>query len=255
MVPKNAAVIVKRVPLRARQKMPAFMRDMLAEQKASTTAAAAPARPTYVARAFVLPVALPSPDGGPTQLSPDPFLVVLVLGGLLTVSGRSIWRRRRTRYVQPFVATGCGVAIAGSRLPCRSCLQGPRVVYMKHRSDMHVEGGGDGTLDEDEDAVLQTFARQNDGQPDAAQDRRRRPFQKRGVYPLHPGYICNRCGKPGHHIRDCPTNGDPAYDEHRRQVAPTWAGVPRNQLVIDEEGKVLGRKTNEREFAKVRVCA
>jgi hypothetical protein len=29
---------------------------------------------------------------------------------------------------------------------------------------------------------------------------------------LRPGYECNRCGKPGHHIRNCPTNGNPAYD-------------------------------------------
>lgn len=122
---------------------------------------------------------------------------------------------------------------------------------MKHRTEMRVEDGGDGTLDEDEDAKLRELARQNDGYEDASQDRRRRPFQKRGVYPLHPGYVCNRCGKPGHHIRDCPTNGDPAYDEHRRKVPATWAGVPRNQLVLDAEGHVIGRKTNEREFAKV----
>jgi len=29
---------------------------------------------------------------------------------------------------------------------------------------------------------------------------------------LNPGYVCRRCGIPGHHIQNCPTNGDPAYD-------------------------------------------
>ena len=24
--------------------------------------------------------------------------------------------------------------------------------------------------------------------------------------------LVSRCGKPGHHIRNCPTNGNPAYD-------------------------------------------
>ncbi len=27
-----------------------------------------------------------------------------------------------------------------------------------------------------------------------------------------PGYECKRCGKPGHYIKYCPTNGDPSYD-------------------------------------------
>ncbi|KAL2060965.1 hypothetical protein VTL71DRAFT_9017 [Oculimacula yallundae] len=30
--------------------------------------------------------------------------------------------------------------------------------------------------------------------------------------PPPPGYICNRCGKKGHHLQVCPTNLDPAYD-------------------------------------------
>ncbi|MCO5591097.1 hypothetical protein L7F22_045074 [Adiantum nelumboides] len=28
----------------------------------------------------------------------------------------------------------------------------------------------------------------------------------------HVGYVCHRCGLPGHFIHNCPTNGDPAYD-------------------------------------------
>ena len=31
----------------------------------------------------------------------------------------------------------------------------------------------------------------------------------------HEGYVCRRCGVPGHFIYDCPTNGDPNYDFKR----------------------------------------
>lgn len=29
---------------------------------------------------------------------------------------------------------------------------------------------------------------------------------------IHAGYVCRRCGVEGHHIKNCPTNGDPAFD-------------------------------------------
>ena len=32
--------------------------------------------------------------------------------------------------------------------------------------------------------------------------------------PLPPGYICNRCKVPGHHIKDCPTNADESFDTY-----------------------------------------
>ena len=32
---------------------------------------------------------------------------------------------------------------------------------------------------------------------------------------LPPGYVCDRCGKEGHLIKNCPTNGDPKYDRKR----------------------------------------
>ena len=35
---------------------------------------------------------------------------------------------------------------------------------------------------------------------------------------LPPSYICKRCNQPGHFIKNCPTNGDPAFD--RRARAP-----------------------------------
>lgn len=47
--------------------------------------------------------------------------------------------------------------------------------------------------------------------------------QKRGgpsnsngpIGPPPPGYECKRCGKPGHWIKLCPTNGDPNFDRDR----------------------------------------
>jgi len=42
-----------------------------------------------------------------------------------------------------------------------------------------------------------------------------------------PGYMCYRCMKPGHFIRFCPTNGDPAFDFRRAKPA---TGIPREFL-------------------------
>jgi hypothetical protein len=32
---------------------------------------------------------------------------------------------------------------------------------------------------------------------------------------LPPGYVCHRCGIPGHYIKQCPTNGDDRYNDHK----------------------------------------
>ena len=29
-----------------------------------------------------------------------------------------------------------------------------------------------------------------------------------------PGYVCKRCGNPGHFIKECPTNTDPTFDPY-----------------------------------------
>lgn len=42
-----------------------------------------------------------------------------------------------------------------------------------------------------------------------------------------PGYVCFRCNVPGHHIQDCPTNGDPSYDL-KKSFPPI--GIPRSFL-------------------------
>ncbi|GAA6043057.1 hypothetical protein JCM8097_005138 [Rhodosporidiobolus ruineniae] len=43
-----------------------------------------------------------------------------------------------------------------------------------------------------------------------------------------PGYICYRCGQKGHWIQECPTNGDPAYDNRPRIKRTT--GIPKSFL-------------------------
>lgn len=66
-----------------------------------------------------------------------------------------------------------------------------------------------------------------------------------------PGYVCHRCGQPGHFIQHCPTNGDPAYDIKRVKVPIC---LPRTRLKADQEGSVGGSATfvqpNDRVFAK-----
>jgi hypothetical protein len=42
--------------------------------------------------------------------------------------------------------------------------------------------------------------------------------------PLPPGYVCNRCKIPGHHIKDCPTNADESFDTYQGK------GVPKEHL-------------------------
>lgn len=58
----------------------------------------------------------------------------------------------------------------------------------------------------------------------------RRTFRPRHSHlaptiPVHPNYICFRCGQKGvHHISVCPTNGDPIYDRPRLKKT---TGIPR----------------------------
>lgn len=47
------------------------------------------------------------------------------------------------------------------------------------------------------------------------------------------GYVCHRCGIPGHYIQHCPTNGDPAFD--LKKVKPP-TGIPKSMLVANPDG-------------------
>ena len=64
------------------------------------------------------------------------------------------------------------------------------------------------------------------------------PASKKVSTPMSPDrnnkYICRRCGNPGHLIKYCPTNGDPAYNKvvtHR-----SVAGIPRTFLTSQHSG-------------------
>jgi hypothetical protein len=51
----------------------------------------------------------------------------------------------------------------------------------------------------------------------------KRPIAPGPVGMPPPGYECKRCGKPGHYIKHCPTNGDPSYDRDRDGRNPQGA--------------------------------
>ncbi|KAL3497514.1 hypothetical protein ACH5RR_040246 [Cinchona calisaya] len=68
------------------------------------------------------------------------------------------------------------------------------------------------------------------------------------------GYICHRCKVPGHFIQHCPTNGDPNYDI-KRVKPPT--GIPKSMLMTTPDGSyalpsgaVAVLKPNEAAFEK-----
>jgi hypothetical protein len=44
------------------------------------------------------------------------------------------------------------------------------------------------------------------------------------------GYVCFRCQVPGHHVRDCPTKGDPAYDRTTNPKTKPM-GIPASHRV------------------------
>ncbi|EFJ37660.1 hypothetical protein SELMODRAFT_74793 [Selaginella moellendorffii] len=50
------------------------------------------------------------------------------------------------------------------------------------------------------------------------------------------GYVCHRCGQPGHFIQQCPTNGDPNYDIKKVRLP---VGIPRTRLRLDQEGSYV----------------
>lgn len=48
-----------------------------------------------------------------------------------------------------------------------------------------------------------------------------------------PNYVCFRCNQTGHYINQCPTNGDPEFDQKRLRNP---VGIPMSRLGVSSEG-------------------
>ena len=65
-------------------------------------------------------------------------------------------------------------------------------------------------------------------------------FRAKPTGPPPPGYVCKRCGTPGHYIQCCPTNNDPSYNLNRPRPEPLTSSTSAkittaekvNQLVL-----------------------
>ena len=56
------------------------------------------------------------------------------------------------------------------------------------------------------------------------------------------GYVCRRCGKAGHFLPNCPTNGDPSYDKQPQQKLMNTSTGSR-KIVATLEGIETKNKT------------
>jgi len=279
-VPKNVAVIVKRLPLKAHQPMPGFLQDLLNQQQALANADAARAPGQGLA------TYAPRPAVGSTcsehrklcelrrgcvvffwlckqrywfssarSSTNCTFKPCCFINGVVSFLCFAFWFARRWRS-HGSLTFGC---IFLSRCNVWQSLQSAPLVYANSgKPGAAVVGGGTGRLDEDEDATLLQLATEGwDGAPQASARQRPNFIRRRqpggaGSRALHPNYVCNRCGVPGHHIRDCPTIGDSTYQPKRRKE---YVGMPKEYLATDEDGTVTGLISDEQGFAKVHsVC-
>ncbi|CAN0087622.1 unnamed protein product, partial [Discosporangium mesarthrocarpum] len=81
-----------------------------------------------------------------------------------------------------------------------------------------------------------------------------------------PGYVCRRCNQPGHHIKDCPTNGDASYDNAGRKLVK---GIPTSMIqladaasrgggggggggLVNSSGQLVVIRSNEQAFHKLK---
>jgi E3 ubiquitin-protein ligase RBBP6 len=71
------------------------------------------------------------------------------------------------------------------------------------------------------------------------------------------GYVCKRCGIPGHFVQNCPTIGNPDYDRASVKNQPQAAyGVPASRVECTEDGSgALVLPSGQRGNLKPEECA
>lgn len=73
-------------------------------------------------------------------------------------------------------------------------------------------------------------------------------YMKKPLGPPPPTYTCFRCGKPGHYIKNCPTNGDKNFEAVPRIKKST--GIPRSFMVEVDDPNMRGAMlTNTGKYA------
>ncbi|KAM6115958.1 LOW QUALITY PROTEIN: E3 ubiquitin-protein ligase RBBP6-like [Phoenicopterus ruber ruber] len=73
-------------------------------------------------------------------------------------------------------------------------------------------------------------------------------YMKKAVGPPPPSYTCFRCGKPGHYIKNCPTNGDKSFESVPRIKKST--GIPRSFMMEVKDPNTKGAMlTNTGKYA------
>uniref|UniRef100_A0A6Q2WZ19 RBBP6 ligase n=1 Tax=Esox lucius TaxID=8010 RepID=A0A6Q2WZ19_ESOLU len=63
-------------------------------------------------------------------------------------------------------------------------------------------------------------------------------YIKKLTGPPPANYTCYRCGKNGHHIRNCPTNGDKGFEPAQRIKKST--GIPRSFMMEVDDPSIKG---------------
>ncbi|KAM6388798.1 E3 ubiquitin-protein ligase RBBP6-like [Pluvialis apricaria] len=73
-------------------------------------------------------------------------------------------------------------------------------------------------------------------------------YGKKPLAPPPPSYICFRCGKTGHYIKHCPTNGDKNFKPVPRIKKST--GIPRSFMMEVKDPNTKGAMlTNTGQYA------